>query len=81
MSFDYTQFSLPVSEVVPEIKKKLSDGTTVVIKAPTGAGKSTLIPLALLEEEWLKGKKIIMLEPRRLAAKTVAMRMADMLKQ
>ena len=56
-----------------------SKKNTLIIKAPTGAGKSTLLPLTLLEEGWLKGNKIIMLEPRRLAAKTVAVRMADML--
>ena len=79
MAFNYNQFNLPVAEVIPQIKEGLANNTTLIIKAPTGAGKSTLLPIALLEEEWLKGKKIIMLEPRRLAAKTVAMRMADML--
>nr|WP_262713748.1 hypothetical protein [Rufibacter glacialis] len=41
------------------------------MKAPPGAGKSTLLPLALLDEAWLKGQKIILLEPRRLAARTI----------
>lgn len=49
---------------------------TTIVTAPPGAGKSTLLPLTLLEESWLKGKKIIMLEPRRLAAKTIAQRMS-----
>ena len=79
MSFTYNHFNLPVSEVIPEVKEGLNNRNTLIIKAPTGAGKSTLLPIALLEEQWLKGKKIIMLEPRRLAAKTVAMRMADMI--
>lgn len=79
MAFNYNQFNLPVAEVIPQIKEGLANNTTLIVKAPTGAGKSTLLPITLLEEEWLKGKKIIMLEPRRLAAKTVAMRMADML--
>ncbi len=79
MFFDFTKFNLPVANVISEVKKGLGNQNTLIIKAPTGAGKSTLLPLALLEEEWLQGKKIIMLEPRRLAAKTVAVRMADML--
>ena len=79
MTFDYQSFNLPVAEVVPDIRKALEKNNTLVIKAPTGAGKSTLLPISLLEEDWLDGKKIIMLEPRRLAAKTVAMRMADMI--
>ena len=79
MTFDYTQFNLPVAEAIPQVKKGFISKNTLIIKAPTGAGKSTLLPIALLEENWLKGKKIIMLEPRRLAAKTVAIRMADML--
>ena len=79
MLFDFTKFNLPVANAIPKVKKGLSEKNTLIIKAPTGAGKSTLLPLTLLEEGWLKGNKIIMLEPRRLAAKTVAVRMADML--
>lgn len=79
MIFHYSAFNLPVSEVVPQVKKGLSGHHTLIIKAPTGAGKSTLLPLTLLEEKWLQKKKIILLQPRRLAAKTVAIRMADML--
>lgn len=79
MSFSYSQFDLPVKEVIPSVKEQLNTINTLILKAPTGAGKSTLVPIALLDEEWLAGKKIIMLEPRRLAAKTVALRMADMM--
>lgn len=79
MKFNYNSIDLPVKEVIPEIQQKLENSSTLILKAPTGAGKSTLVPLALLEETWLKGKKIIMLEPRRLAAKTVATRMAELL--
>jgi ATP-dependent helicase HrpB len=79
LDFDYLNISLPVKEVIPHIKKELTDSCTLILKAPTGAGKSTLVPLTLLDEPWLKGKKILMLEPRRLAAKTVAIRMADLL--
>jgi ATP-dependent helicase HrpB len=79
LSFNLHSFNLPVAEVVPEILQKLESNNTLIINAPTGAGKSTLLPLALLNESWLEGKKIYMLEPRRLAAKTIAYRMADML--
>lgn len=79
MDFDYSNINLPVKEVIPNIKKELNSSSTLILKAPTGAGKSTLVPLTLLNEPWLNGKKILMLEPRRLAAKTVAIRMADLL--
>src|SRR5690606_1049477 len=52
---------------------------TLIVNAPPGAGKSTLLPLAIYTEPWLAGKKILMLEPRRLAAKTIAARMASLL--
>lgn len=77
--FNYKQIDLPITEVVPEVQSKLQQDNTLVLKAPPGAGKSTLIPLVLLDEDWLAGKKIIMLEPRRLAAKTIANRLADLL--
>lgn len=69
----------PVLEVVPELRKKLTDHNIVILQAPPGAGKSTVLPLELLNEPWLEGKKIIMLEPRRLAARSVATRLADQL--
>src|SRR5690606_29375905 len=53
----------------------------LIISAPPGAGKSTLLPLALLHEPWLQGKKILMLEPRRLAASSIANRMASLLQE
>jgi ATP-dependent helicase HrpB len=73
--------ALPILEILPELKEKLINNTTVILQAPPGAGKSTLLPLELLNEEWLKGKKIIMLEPRRLAARAVANRMASLLEE
>ena len=79
MSFDYTTLDLPVKDVIPQIEKELSASNTLIVKAPPGAGKSTLLPLALMNSPWLEGKKILMLEPRRLAAKTIANRMADLL--
>lgn len=66
----------PVLDILPELREKLLTETTVILQAPPGAGKSTVLPLQLLHEPWLAGKKIIMLEPRRLAARSVAMRMA-----
>ena len=79
LSFNYQSIDLPVVEVIPEIQEKLKTDTTLIVKAPPGAGKSTLVPLTLMNEPWLKGQKILMLEPRRLAAKTIATRMADLL--
>lgn len=70
---------LPILDIVPDIKDKLSLHNTLILQAPPGAGKSTVLPLQLLEEPWLQGKKIIMLEPRRLAARSVATRMASLL--
>jgi ATP-dependent helicase HrpB len=77
--FDPNRFDLPVAEIIPAVKKSLSATSTLIIQAPPGAGKSTLLPLALLDEPWLAGKKILLLEPRRLATKSIAQRMANML--
>jgi len=79
MAFDYKQFDLPIREVVSEIQEQLTNNNTLILNAPPGAGKSTLLPLALFEEAWLKGQKILLLEPRRLAAKTIAHRLAFLL--
>ena len=57
----------------------IAPGEMAFLTGHSGAGKSTLLPLALLNAPWLAGKKIVMLEPRRLAAKTIANRMADLL--
>ena len=81
MPFDYKNTQLPVAEIIPEVQQKLKEHTTVIIGAPPGAGKSTLLPLCLFEESFLAGKKIIMLEPRRLAARSIAMRMAELLNE
>ena len=75
------QNQLPIQEIIPEIKSNLALHNTIILQAPPGAGKSTVLPLELLNEPWLKGKKIIMLEPRRLAAKSVALRMASLLNE
>ena len=68
---------LPVLEVLPVLREMLSAHPVVILQAPPGAGKSTALPLQLLNEPWLAGRKMIMLEPRRLAAKSVAERMAQ----
>lgn len=81
MDMSEANLSLPVEEVLPELSKKLSDHEAVILIAPPGAGKSTIVPLRLLEEKWMTGKKIILLEPRRLAAKSVASRMAQLCQQ
>jgi len=60
------------------LREALAEHRDAVLQAPTGAGKSTIVPLALLEEPFLAGRKILMLEPRRLAARAVAARMASL---
>ncbi|AZQ65351.1 ATP-dependent helicase HrpB [Flammeovirga pectinis] len=79
MAIDYSKIDLPVKEIIPKVIDLLKEEPTIILKAPPGAGKSTLIPLTLLDEEWLKDKKIYMLEPRRLAAKSIATRMSELL--
>src|SRR5690606_24226899 len=68
----------PVLSVLDELKEKLRTCPVVMLEAPPGAGKSTVLPLHLLDEPWLSARKIILLEPRRLAARSVAYRMADL---
>ncbi|HEY6457713.1 MAG TPA: ATP-dependent helicase HrpB [Steroidobacteraceae bacterium] len=67
---------LPIETVLAELTAKLASAAAVVLQAPPGAGKSTVVPLVLLESGWLRGRRILMLEPRRLAARAVAARMA-----
>ncbi|MCW5910760.1 MAG: ATP-dependent helicase HrpB [Cyclobacteriaceae bacterium] len=69
----------PVLEIVPQLKEQFTQHKILILQAPPGAGKSTVLPLHVLNEPWLRDKKIIMLEPRRLAARSVAMRMAQLL--
>ncbi len=70
---------LPIHSVLPDICEVLSRNVPCILEAPPGAGKTTMVPLALVNEAWLAGKKIVMLEPRRLAAKAAARRMATLL--
>ena len=67
---------LPIGAALPTLRSALRAGPAAVLEAPPGAGKSTVVPLALLDEPWVRGRKILMLEPRRLAARAVAERMA-----
>lgn len=70
---------LPVTSALPALRAALERERIVILTAPPGAGKSTLVPLELIHEAWLVGQRITMLEPRRLAARTVAARMAAQL--
>jgi ATP-dependent helicase HrpB len=70
--------TLPIEEALPRLREALTGHASVVLQAPPGAGKTTLVPLALLDELWLKGKSIVMLEPRRLAARAAAGRMSQL---
>ncbi|ACN15748.1 HrpB [Desulforapulum autotrophicum HRM2] len=70
---------LPIDRVMPEIKAALMTNQRVIIKAPPGAGKTTRVPLALLDEPWLGHRNILVLEPRRIAARAAASRMSDLL--
>jgi ATP-dependent helicase HrpB len=70
---------LPIDAVLDELSRTLESSNAAVLVAPPGAGKTTRVPLALLDAPWAKGKKIIMLEPRRIAARASAERMAKTL--
>ncbi|WP_310414348.1 ATP-dependent helicase HrpB [Mycoplana sp. BE70] len=70
---------LPVSTVLPDLAEALSRGRCAVLAAPPGAGKTTLVPLHLLKQPWRGDGRIILLEPRRLAARAAAGRMAELL--
>lgn len=71
--------ALPIEAVLPSLLTTLASHTAVVLQAPPGTGKTTRVPLALREAEFLQGKKIVMLEPRRLAARSAARFMAALL--
>ena len=70
---------LPIDAVLGDLSAALAAGVSAVLVAPPGAGKTTRVPLALLDAPWTAGKKLILLEPRRLAARAAAARMADTL--
>jgi ATP-dependent helicase HrpB len=70
---------LPIHEVLAPLKAALNDGNVAVLVAAPGAGKTTVVPLALMDEAWTAGGKLIVLEPRRIAARAAAARMAETL--
>ncbi|MGX9964559.1 ATP-dependent helicase HrpB [Roseomonas sp. F4] len=70
---------LPVSEALPRLTAALRAGANAVLVAPPGAGKTTLAPLALMAEPWVQGGRILVLEPRRVAARAAARRMAELI--
>ena len=70
---------LAVADALPALTGHLAAGRNAVLIAPPGAGKTTLVPLALLDAPWRDGGKIMMLEPRRLATRAAAARMASLL--
>jgi ATP-dependent helicase HrpB len=72
---------LPVKEALPRLLSALETNTRVVLEAPPGAGKTTLVPLALLEAGWRNNGKILVLEPRRLATRGAAQRMSDLMNE
>ena len=69
--------SLPIDAALPALRQALENRDEAVLEAPPGAGKTTRVPLALLHEPWLAGQTILMLEPRRLAARVAAERLAS----
>lgn len=79
MNNGFAHQTLPIDAVLDDLKQALRERHEVILEAPPGAGKTTRVPLALLDEAWLAGKKILMLEPRRIAARSAAHRMASTL--
>jgi ATP-dependent helicase HrpB len=72
-----TPADLPIAGVLPDLRAALAAHPLVVLQAPPGAGKSTQLPLDLLHEPWLAGQSVVMLQPRRVAARAVATRLAE----
>jgi len=79
MVSDIQAADLPVRDSLPALLEVLESGRNAVLIAPPGAGKTTLVPLALLQAAWLGGQRIVMLEPRRLAARAAATRMSALI--
>lgn len=78
MALDLRPTGLPVEDCIPELRRALGETGHGVLVAPPGAGKTTVVPLRLLEEPWLDGGRIVVLEPRRLATRAAARRMASL---
>lgn len=75
----WSMISLPIDSVLPDIAAALVQASGLVLQAPPGAGKTTRVPLFLLDQPWLADRRVVMLEPRRLAARAAAARMAETL--
>ena len=71
--------AFPIAPLLPAVADSLAAHPRLVLEAPPGAGKTTQVPLALLDAPWLDGRKIVMLEPRRVAARAAAGFMAKQL--
>src|SRR3954451_8204913 len=67
---------LPIDDALPRLTQALRTGAAAVLAAPPGAGKTTRVPLVLADEPWVQARKILVLEPRRIAARAAAARMA-----
>src|SRR5579871_2657959 len=70
--------ALPIEPILPAIRDALSGHGSVVVQAPPGAGKTTMVPLALLDAPWRGDQSIVMLEPRRVATRAAAWRLAEL---
>jgi len=81
LNIDILLRGLPVEAVLEDVQQALSDNASAVLQAPPGAGKTTCVPLYLLLSSWLEGRKILVLAPRRLAARAAAGRMAELLQE
>ena len=81
MSLDFTTLDLPITQIIEPLRQQFLTHDEAILEAEPGAGKTSCVPLALLDQPWLKQQKILMLEPRRLAAKHAAARMADLLNE
>lgn len=73
--------TLPIAGVLDQLRQSLQLKNRLILQAPPGAGKTTAVPLALLDEPWLAGRRIIMLQPRRIAARNAASRIAELLNE
>ncbi len=70
---------LPITPILPAIRQGLAEHDNLVLQAEPGAGKSTTVPLELLKSPWLAGRKVLLLEPRRLAVKSIAYYLSEQL--
>ena len=73
-----TASGLPIDAAIDDLRDALARRPIVILQAPPGAGKTTIVPLALVDQDWLGSRRLVMLEPRRIAARAAAYRMATM---